>query len=42
MKPSLNALTTNFAQHIETGQLIYRANQLTGFYITRKHRLLMG
>ena len=31
----LNALTSNVPHHIETSQLIYIANQLTGFYITR-------
>ena len=28
-----NPLTTNGPHHIETIQLIYNANQLTGFYI---------
>ena len=26
-------LTTNVPHHIETSQLIWRANQLTGFYM---------
>ena len=30
---SLNPLTTNVPHHIETSQLIYIANQLTGFYM---------
>ena len=29
----INQLTTNVLHHIETGQLICRANQLTGFYM---------
>ena len=30
---SINQLMTNVPHHIETNQLIYSANQLTGFYI---------
>ena len=29
----INPLTTNAPHHIETSQLIYIANQLTGFYM---------
>ena len=29
----LNLLTTNLPKHIETTQLIWNANQLTGFYM---------
>ena len=29
----MNLLTTNIPHHIETCQLIFRANQLTGFYM---------
>ena len=29
----IKQLTTNVPHHIETGQLICRANQLTGFYM---------
>ena len=33
--PHINPLTTNVTHHIGTSKLIYNANQLTGFYMTR-------
>ena len=30
---NVNPLTANISQHIETSQLIWYANQLTGFYM---------
>ena len=36
-KKRVNPLTTNVSHHIETGQLICSANQLTGFYMTAKY-----
>ena len=32
-KKRVNPLTTNVSHHIETGQLICSANQLTGFHM---------
>ena len=34
IKEHLNPLTTNVPHHIETSQLIYTVNRLTGFNIT--------
>ena len=33
IRRSFNPLTTNVPHHIETSQLIWNANQLTGFYM---------
>ena len=38
----INSFTNSVLDHIETSQLICRANQLTGFYVIEKEWLLMG
>ena len=38
----LNQLTTNISHHIETSQLIWNANQLTGFYMMVNICCLLG
>ena len=37
----INSLTTTVPHHIETTQLICRANQLTGFYMVEEHWSLL-
>ena len=42
MNLDTNLLTTNVPHHIDPSQLIYTANQLTGFYIDEELWSLMG
>ena len=39
---SINPLTTNVPHHTETSQLIFSANQLTGFYMMGKTLVVNG
>ena len=39
---SFNPLTTSVSYHIETSQLIFIANQLTGFVYDGEYPSLMG